>query len=53
MIPPRTGPTANPIGLLAPKMAMASPSRRRGVTSRIGGQHHAGVAQLEARPASC
>ncbi len=33
--PARTGPTANPIGPDEPKTAMVTPSRRRGVTSRM------------------
>ena len=46
--PPRTGPTANPIGPDAPKTAMTVPIRRRGTTSRIAAEHDAGVAELEA-----
>jgi len=35
MMPPRTGPTAKPIGPLAPKKAMIVPRRARGTTSRM------------------
>ena len=33
--PPRAGPTANPTGPEAPKIAIVTPSRFRGVTSRM------------------
>ena len=33
--PPRNGPIANPIGPLAPKIAIVVPSRRAGTTSRM------------------
>ncbi len=35
MIPPRSGPTANPIGPATPNNAISVPTRRRGTTSRI------------------
>ena len=48
-IPARTGPTANPIGPDAPKIAIVVPRRalRRDVADAR--QHHPGVAELEAR----
>ena len=35
MSPPSVGPIANPMGLAAPKIAMTTPRRLSGVTSRI------------------
>ena len=46
--PPSAGPTANPTGPEAPKMAMVTPSRRERRDVADAGQHHARVAELEA-----